>query len=290
MSESSIIVSHSEDDTFLQCERKHFYAFSNGGLQKKELSEPLVRGVMGHKMLEIFFSTLKDGSTYSDARSAANAWLQSQMVLPDADLSIIAKVLFLVNTFIDYYSERIAGWKILYVEHEFWLNISDRIRFPFKPDLIISENGIITVVDYKFTYDFYTDSMLQLLGQTAKYVGALRALGVEARAAWYAQLRTRTMKDMSAPNIMKISPIPLNNSRIVRTFKEQINVTHRIARYKEMTLEEWDDNAVRTLNTMICKSCSFKDLCAAELNGSDGQLMRKVDFDKNTYGYKEAEE
>jgi len=98
------------------------------------------------------------------------------------------------------------------------------------------------------------------------------------------------MKDMSGPNIMRMDQVPLGNVRVMRTFKEQIATTERIAAYKEMPLEEWSEKAVRVANSMVCKSCSFRDLCIAELNGSDGKLMRRVDFEPNTYGYHEAEE
>lgn len=283
-------MSHSEVDSFNSCERKHFYAFADGGLQSKSLSDALTRGIIGHKVLEIFFKNLKAGSSYDVAAKAAKDWITLESIKPNANLAMIADVMRLVDVFLDYWRSRILSWNIVHVEDEFWLNVSDRIRFPFKPDLIIKEEGILTVVDYKFVYDFYNDATVNILGQIPKYVGALRAIGIPIKKGLYAQLRHRKMKDMSAPNIMRMDQVPLGNIRVMRTFKEQIATTERIAAYKELTLEEWSDRAIRVANNMVCKSCSFRDLCIAELNGSDGKLMRRVDFESNTYGYHEAEE
>ena len=64
----------------------------------------------------------------------------------------------------------------------------------------------------------------------------------------------------------------------------------KIADLKNGDLDEWRDNNLRTLNGMVCKNCSFKLLCASELNGQETTLAKRVDFRSNTYGYSEGDE
>ncbi len=61
-----------------------------------------------------------------------------------------------------------------------------------------------------------------------------------------------------------------------------------IADRKLLPVEEWEEKCSRVLSTMVCKSCSFKHLCAADLDGQDTTLMKKVEFRGNSYGYTEV--
>jgi hypothetical protein len=154
--------------------------------------------------------------------------------------------------------------------------------------LVIREHGLITVVDHKFLFDFISPDMRKLLGQIPKYVGALRALDIDARRGLYLMLRHRHLKDESGPAIIHIEDVPLNNHRIVRSFQEQVHVTKQIARIKQLPVDQWDMEAVRSADVMKCsRMCSFTDLCITQLNGGSGKLMKEIDFKPNTYGYKE---
>ena len=48
--------------------------------------------------------------------------------------------------------------------------------------------------------------------------------------------------------------------------------------------------AIRVANKMNCDHCGFAELCAMELEGRDTTLMRKNDFEDNTYGYVDESE
>lgn len=282
----SVIVSHSEVDSYLACERKHYYAFmDNGkGLERKQMSDALNRGILGHRALERFFGARKDGLNYLDSLETMNEFLESHA--GDAcNYAVLADVTRLTNGWLGYFQERIANWKVLFVEHEFWLNIDSTIRYPFKPDLVIEEDGQAKVVDYKFQYDFFTADEISLFPQLLKYAGALRAIGIPIKSGIYAELRYRQMKDMSGSNIYRITPVTFNMDRMRRTWYEQVEATLRVARRKDLELAEAKNSALRTVSKATCKACSFKALCIAELQGSDGNIIRQTEYTTNTYGY-----
>ena len=283
------IVSHSEVDTYLACRRKHFYAFANGGLEARKLGDALTRGIQGHRVLEAFFKSLKAQGSWDTALTEMQNFLVYLMTQPEANLPILQDVQRLTTGFLEVNKARMQLWKILYVEDEFWLPLGDNLHYPFKPDLIIKEGPWVVVVDYKFIYDFYNDNMVDLLPQLAKYVGALRAVGVQAKKGMYAQLRYRKMKDQSADKIYRLHEVPMSNDRIKNAFIDQIAMTQEIAHLKSLPIEEWDAKAIRSASSWNCKMCSFPVLCAAELSGSSGKMIRQVDYRPNSYGYHRKE-
>jgi PD-(D/E)XK nuclease superfamily len=285
----SIVVSHSEVDIFNSCQRKHFYSFVDG-LEPKQFGSPIRRGVLGHAALAEFFTGPMKGFTYEESLDSMHDFLDLKALREPESRDVIGDVSRITDGWLRSFKSRIINWEILYVEHEFWLNISDRIRYPFKPDLVIKEQNRIKVIDYKFCYDFFSSDELALFPQLPKYIGALRALGIYAQDGLYAELRYRSLKNPSPEDLYRLTPIPLNNARIKRTWLEQIEGTQRIAQRKELPYELSEEQAVRSASKSNCRWCWFKNLCSAELQGSDGRLMRQVEFIPTTYGYVETEQ
>jgi hypothetical protein len=158
-------------------------------------------------------------------------------------------------------------------------------EYAFKPDLVIREAGVVTVVDYKFVYDFYDDDMLHLIPQIPRYIGALRALEIPAIGGLYFFLRYRNVKGLGEGNRFKLHPTKPSTERIKNGFRDLDLRAREILLTKRNNLQ-----GTRIGNQMICKSCSFKDLCVAELNGSDGKILRATEYTESTYGYVQTEE
>lgn len=284
MSSLQFFMSHSEIDTFLMCSRRHYYAHGEK-LAPKRPSEALTTGINGHEVLEVFFKTLQATHDYDGSVGLARRLIEDQL-RAGASMTSVAKISERLELFWEIYRERIESWEILHVEETFYVPVDDHMQFPFKPDLVIRENGMIVVVDYKFIGDFYKADDMALMPQFPKYIGGLRALGIQARHGLYIMFRTRAnLKSTNPDDLIRLEVVKPTNARVQRTFYEQIQVTKGIVELKGLTLEEWERNVHRTSNKMVCSYCSFKDLCITELNGQSGQLMRETDFVPNTYGY-----
>lgn len=297
---SSKVISHSEVETYLLCEQRHFYAFGDNtfgdlqGLEPLNLSDALYRGIVGHSALEAFYKAIKEGKPYDTAAEMSSQECMVWSTKPNPKYNILADLNGrILPRYFEYAKEKFnEGWRPEYVENEFRLKfkVSEETTYiyPFKPDVIMRDpNGNLWVWDHKFVYNFYSQEEINLLPQIPKYIGALRALGLHIVGGYYNQLRWREVKDLSAHN--RLDPFKPSDERVVNAFRQQIRVMEKIASLKEGSYEDWEQNLNRTLNGMVCKSCSFKHLCATMLNGSDGKLMRKVEFRANSYGYKEEE-
>lgn len=283
---SKIVISHSEVDQFLSCERKHYYGFGRR-LQRKTASTSLRRGTMGHQILDIYYQAIKDGFTTEQARQSGMERFVHFIQEPDVDVSLLADLQDLLTRYFDYAPTLDAGYKVLYVEQEFRLPLTENIEYPYKPDLIMEHTatGKIKVIDHKFIYNFYNIDDMRISPQLPKYMGALRANGIKVTDGVYNMLRWRKVKDQSPEANFKRESVPINNTRIAITFQEQISAMTRIAAVKALPLSEWQSHVLRTASSFNCSHCSFLDLCTTELAGEDSSLIQAHDFEPNKYGY-----
>ena len=302
MSDNVIVISHSEVESYLSCNMKHYYAFGDDslggpkkGLEPKRFSDALFRGITGHEALGTFYQAIKDGKTLDEAAHASVMTLQAIAIRPEVlthatHLNIVSD---LQGRILPRYFEQGAkpllaeGWRPEYVEQTFRLELpyeDFRLVYPFKPDVVMLDaTGNRWVWDHKFLYNFYSSDDINLLPQIPKYIGALRATGLHVKGGYYNQLRWREVKDFSA-HVRTDKFIP-TDARVKNAFRQQYDVMVEIAKRKLATNEEWHSSSRRVLSTMVCKSCSFKYLCTQELNGTDATLTKRVEFLPNSYGY-----
>lgn len=76
-----------------------------------------------------------------------------------------------------------------------------------------------------------------------------------------------------------ILPIRPSAARIIRTFEEQVSVAAEISARELLPVEVIEKSAYRTANKMVCQSCSFRDLCEAELAGQSVKLLLHSEFE-----------
>jgi hypothetical protein len=280
---------------------KHYYAFGDStfgeheGLEPKSFSDSLFRGITGHEALQEFYLALANGKSYEAACQTVTDTLnmiafRPQVMSNPNHLNIVTdlktRILprYLNGAGKQKYDE---GWRPAHVEEIFRLEMdfgNGRYVYPFRPDVIMRDPaGNLWVWDHKFVYNFYTPDQINLLPQIPKYVGALRATGLYVKGGFYNQLRWREVKDFDKHVLQ--TPFTPTDARVKNAFRQQIRVMEQIAERKRMASTEWQADSTRVLSTMVCKSCSFKYLCTTELNGESSELMRKVEFQSNSYGY-----
>lgn len=281
-----LVVSHSEVDQYLSCERKHWYGFGLQ-LQRQSQSASLQRGTMGHAVLDAYYSELQKNYHTPDARKAGFAKLAEFAVTPGVDLGLVADLQDLMIRYFDYAPTLDETFEIIHVEKEFRLTVSDKIEYPYKPDLIVKEigTGRLYVIDHKFLYNFYTVDDMAISPQLAKYMGSLRAQGINIHSGLYNMLRWRKVKDTSPQASFKREGVKITNARIATTFKEQVAAMEQIGHLKTLPVDEWEKKVLRTASSFNCKNCSFLTLCTLDLNGEDRTLATKYDYEHNEYGY-----
>lgn len=282
-------ISHSEVEAHLLCERKDYYG-SALGLERKKVSQSLSRGIAMHDILAYFFTHLqKNPADYAGAGQAARSRAQELVTLNPELMVVGDEIMKMLNSFLR--TRWWEGYKVVYVEEKMALVVDESLMYPFTVDLVLEDSGgNWIVVDHKTTYDFFSPMRVSLSGQLPKYMGAMRVLGHRADFAMYHQLRYRTKKDYTDADVIQISKFTPSVKRIQTSFTEQVDVARRLQRLRKLPIEEQNRLAVRTANHMVCNSCSFQDLCVADLNGEPLDLIIEANYQPRTDRYEEIEE
>ena len=262
------LISYSEVDSFTQCQQKHHYAHVDK-LTSATHSVGLSRGTAGHLFFETFFKALLKGATTEDAKMEAISTV--------AGLSNSMDIMALCIEWVDKIWPTL-GWKIVAVEIEVRLAISETLVYPCKVDLVVEINGELVLVDHKFLYDFYTQTLIDIFPQMPRYMVNLTANGLPVKYAIYNMVRTRKVNNIE-DRFSQLQTRP-NKHRLKQAITEQIEGMKRI--------ERADLVPMHTANKMNCGNCQFADLCSAELRGEDTKLMREHFFVPNTYGYEDT--
>lgn len=273
-------VSHSEADAWLLCQRKWLYGYG-WNLTNKVHGTALSRGTAGHRVLEEFYSEYLrtgDGSaSYSAAMMILDELKAAGNTGDDGKATPLATIL-------DYYFNNepfvSKGYEILAVEQDFTIEYDDEGNaYPFVVDLIVRDpQGRIAVVDHKFQYDFLTEQDVALQPQIKKYIGAIRALGLPADYGIYNQLRYRSKKELTAADVVRQHELHPTPQTVTRVFLEQVETAGRINEFKQLSKDEQNEAAVRVGNKMVCRSCSFKDLCIEDMRGGNINVLIEADY------------
>lgn len=298
MSQQVFYISQSEVDSRLSCERKHWYAFGKphpkspdtNGLQATHHSESLTRGTVGHKVMEEYYTYIKEGMPRDGAFLRARDNHIARMGENPEYAAIYTEVL---NYFISYhkfyYDEE---YEPLVLEHTFELKVQDNIVFPFTPDAVFKHKptGKIYVVDHKFLYRFYQDRVFPILPQMLRYTHALRLLDYPVHGYIYNMISTD--KRAQPQNRFKRHVVDFTEAherKIKQVWEEQHHIMLEIVEEK-MSPIMWEFNAMRNMSSFSCANCPFLELCIAELEGQNGtDLLISSFYESNKYGYGKEE-
>lgn len=282
-----ITVSHSEVESYLKCERAHFYGY---GLEIQPIRTPvpLARGIIGHSALDAYYTYLQEfQQEHDDWRArideAQNAAMEKAVAVAVSHLAteptLAAEVLDSLNYF--FQADPFRGWKVLSNEKDEVLPIMDTMAMPFKIDVKLEDYyGDVWVIDFKFMYNFLNDTQVEIMPQLFKYTGALRAMGEQVHKVAYAVLRYRDMANNSPTTRFQLKEVVVNPERIHRVLTEQVLASARIQEVKKQTMEEWSGNALRVANSFVCKGCNFLSLCSAELSQNQPSLVLNSEYEK----------
>lgn len=272
------------------------YAFGER-IQKRVFSESLQRGIQGHMLFEVWFRKFQETNSWNEAMLALSDAYETMlhMGLTAEEIKRAADLQVRVVGFLKNFENTIRQWEIIAVEREFRVPIEDPdipdLVYAFTPDLIVRHHGAYRIVDWKFPYNFYNATAIRLMPQIPKYIGALREMGwANVKDGVYGFVRYRSLKNPIVNQLYKMEPVTPNRHNIQETWNEYRAVAKEIAVLRSYSLPEWAARTKRVGNNLVCNSCAFKELCAAEKEGSTAARIRQELYVPSTYGYVETGE
>ena len=263
--------SHSEVETFLTCERRHFYSYGMK-LQSAVTSAALYRGICGHAAFDVFYNALKNNVPREDAveLALAAALAKGKEFNTFEAKKIDDELELLLLAYFQHWAGADEAIEVLATEYKIRVPISNGNVLTIVVDMISRQPGVgIVATDFKFTYDFFNPESVDLNPQLVKYMAALRMTNIPIARVEYDEIRTRITKENTLNNgkLFRRTAFKPTNARIMRTMQEHIRVADRIAEFKQLPIVEWGDRVNRVANKMTCQSCSYTDICINELNG-----------------------
>lgn len=276
------IISNSEVTAYNECARRHYYQYQQG-LQPRSFGIALTRGIVGHTILECYYTNIMVGCSVDVAKRFALDLLQEiiakRLQSHPSELDHIAelsKLYPLLEKYIEYYKD--DDFQILAVEKTYIAPINGEVGYGMKLDLLVKwgsgpYKGENILIDHKFIYNFKSDEELSIDGQLPKYIRTVAGSGegVFVTRGIFNQLRYRELKNPDPNAIFRRSWIKPTKAAKEQIWSEQVDASLEIV--------DAPRKPRRTLSPLICKNCYFLTLCRTELNGGSTDLMRKVDYE-----------
>lgn len=291
-----MIVSNTEITSYSTCRRAHYYRFIMK-LEPKEhiLSKALFRGIVGHRIWEVYYQALKDGHSVDEAKAMGFAKQEEEInkvVRENPEHYDLIQIVMELRTLFDTYVEvyRVDDFKPLEVETVFQTTMRPGLDYGLRLDVLAEMTkgeyrGDIVVLDHKFLYNFKTPDEIDMDGQLPKYISTVRASGIVTTKGRFNMIRYRSLKNNAPEALFHREWIKPKKAEIDQIWKDQTKVSDEIEYAKQLSPIAASENAVRNMSPYICRSCYFKKLCKLELNGQDISNAVVMDYQPNTYGY-----
>lgn len=284
-----IVVSNSEVTTFLGCKRKHFFAFEMK-LEPTDPNRAILRGTIGHEILSDIAKAIKD-----QIAKPLNVVLDEslQKAMQNYPLEIVLEVSVLVTNYLTHVHWW-RDWEILGTEDELHVPLTEQVHGGMRYDLLVRERatGRVYVVDFKFTYDFWSPHDHEINGQMPKYITFMQLKGYKIDGGLLEEIRTRKLsaKSQADPSALwKRTAYHPTKARKQSMLRHHVAVSLAIADHRALPLQERFDRSLPVLDKYgACQFCDFTNLCTPAIEGAKldelGITIREF-YQHNTYLY-----
>lgn len=277
-----IIVSYSELSKWDTCKRQWYYRFELG-LRPIEEAIPMTTGTKGHKLLQTFYTAMREGLPQPDAHDKTEA--QAIRMLSEEKLGdpSLLKAWIMVDNYVrsvNFTSE------VVLIENRFLIPASTftddpelvDVNIGFTPDLVVKRSGDFhDVEDAKFVQRSWGDKKLKRYQQSKIYEILLKRMGYPISRSMIRFFNLETGKIYEHPYVLR----PQEEETILRDFFTGVK---EVVRYRRLSPEA-KKLTRRTSNYMTCQFCSFEHPCNLEAEGKDASRTLQSLYVKSSYDY-----
>lgn len=297
-------ISGSEALTMSRCETDWMLRFHPGySVEPLHENDNLVRGTLGHDVLDKFFSHLKETNDYDASVQVGQLRMATMMAEAAATgnaqhMRLIPELIRILTEYWIDAREEILSWEIIGVELKLEMTVTDEhgmtVKFVGRIDLLIKKKygdhkGELIPVDHKFKYNFFTPAGLDMNQQMPGYVELVRQNfpGSVVKRAYMNQIRYRVVKEADKRRLERRT---ITTPEIKGVMKNYMLLISKAVYYRRMKLESVQRQATRTISEWTCERCSVRTLCKTLLLGQDPKPVIAVEYKPRTYGYDHLED
>ncbi len=291
-------VSNSEAITLAECQRKWLYQYHPGyHLEAVTGNQSFDRGTAVHTILESFFRAYME--TYDYDFSVNIAMQKHALMIVEAMGTDMGKVIADLHLPIKQYfineRERILTWEILGVELLLRAPLAFGLEAVGKIDLLIRIKrgpfkGETIPVDHKTCYNFWSEAELEVNSQGPLYTYLVKHNFPDrvVQRVFFNNVRWRIVADKAEMSKIQVLDVPKIYRQNILANHERLSV--QVANWHDLPVEDARERATRSPNPYVCKTCTMRKLCRAELLGQDTKSLVANEYRPNSYGYNNPEE
>lgn len=273
----SEIVSFSEVFKWDTCQKQYHYSFIQK-LRPFETADAMLTGTKGHRLLQDFYSLLKEGKTKEVAQKEIQA-SASKILLEDGRFDgTLLKSWTLVDNFI-----RDTEFKaeVAEVENRFLIPLSmitptlTDIQIGFTPDVVFKRTGdFYDVEDAKFVGRAWSKSKKEMFHQAKLYQIFLRRMGYNVSRSSVRFFNVKT-GDIS------VDTAKLETGEEKELITDFVDAVTEVVNYRRTQ----PSRGRRTQNYTTCQYCPFQYPCYLERQGKDATKTLEANYMKSDYDY-----
>ena len=283
-------ISHSDIKSMNKCEYRWFWERYKNLMPRDGYPEVMEVGTFGHALMEAAFTVIQNGGTYEQAAEASGA-----LLVHVTDSLMKMKVYKNVLAFVAWFLEQ--GYRVVDIEDKQSYPVTETVDFGFTPDLTIEHTvgplkGSFSVLDYKFTGQYWSDREINMFQQVPKYIHYKNlSTGSNIRRGGVVMLNTRAEANATGNRLFLVRWITPSTARFKTIERENEIMLRRINDFKTLADEKGEDelklHLVRTADEKACKFCFYADdLCPMDADGRDVTKVIARNYKQNTdYGY-----
>src|SRR5690606_24258523 len=250
--------------TWRTCRMLHHYKYRER-LEPKTKPVPLKRGAWIHALLEAYYKG-------DDWREVHRALTEEFAMLMDEEREYYGDLPGTAETLMALYEQAYPNAQTLAVELALkGFPLSQTVRWNGRIDLVVEDSrGIgIWVVEHKTVARMPSEDERIINPQVALYIPVVeQELGVKVSGVLWNYLITRIPK-RKQKNLLHRRYLPINKN-VLNRIREEATVAaveiHHLTR------------PYRSLNPMLCRTCSYRSLCTGELMGLDVEFIKKAEY------------
>ena len=255
-------VSFSELKAWRTCRMLHHYKYHER-LEPRTKPVALKRGSWIHALLEAYYKG-------NDWRGVHQALTDEFALLMDEEREYYGDLPGTAETLMTLYEQTYPNDRTLEVEMEFrGFPLSPTVLLNGRIDLVLEDSRGVWVVEHKTVSRMPGEDERIVNPQVALYIPVVeQQLRVQVNGVLWNYLITRIPK-RKEKELLHRRYLPINKNVLSRLREEAtvaaVEIQHLTRPY-------------RSLNPMLCRTCSYRSLCIGELMGLDVEFIKRTEY------------